>query len=107
MARFTYFLGFALPLAIASDIGPDAPRDEQPSPGRCCLCKRFKEDTFLLTPEERVCADDIAGIVHRSGARRIVTTPRSVFPIPEEVAKNNYERVGLDDWWDQQFERPR
>ena len=101
---FTFYLGFALPLAVASDLSKDPAYDARPMPGRCSFCKRQKEDTYRLGVDERICADDIVGVVHRSGARRIRPQPRGVEVWPlEKVAEFEHERVPLDPWWDRQF----
>jgi hypothetical protein len=98
------YLGFAIPFAVALDRKTDPTRDATPTPGRCSFCKRQKEDTFRLTSEERVCADDIASVVHRSGARRILSQPRSVGEWPlEKVAERPQDQVPLDPWWDRQL----
>lgn len=99
-----YYLGFRIPFAIALDRNATPPRDATPSPGRCSFCKRQKEDTYRLTSSERVCADDIAAIVHRSGARRVLAQRRSVGDWPlEKVAEKEGDRVPLDPWWDRQL----
>ena len=104
MGGFVVYLGFAIPFAIALSFEPTPPRDSMPMRGRCSLCKRLKEDTYRLTSEERVCADDIAGIVHRSGARRVKAQPRAVEEWPlERVAERGQPKVPLDPWWDRQF----
>ena len=104
MGGFLYFLGFALPFAIALDLTKDGPRDSFPSRGLCCLCKRWKEDTYLRGYNERVCSDDVVGVVHRSGARRILAAPRPLEQWPlERVAEKSRDAIPLDPWWDRQF----
>lgn len=103
MGGYMFFLGFAIPFAVALDVSKEGPRDAMPSRGLCCLCKRYKEDTYIMGPSDRVCADDIAGVVHRSGARRIRSQPRSVGDWPlEKVATHLDVREPLDPWWDRQ-----
>jgi hypothetical protein len=98
-----YYLGFAIPFAVALDRNATPPRDAAPTPGRCSFCKRQKEDTYRLTSEERVCADDIAAIVHRSGARRVRSQPRSVDWPAEAVASDKGSLIPLDPWWERQL----
>lgn len=100
-----FFLGFAVPFAVALDQSKTPPRDSFPTRGRCSLCKRLKDDTYRLTSEERVCADDVRDIVHRSGASRIRAQPRPVNePWPLEApAERKEDLVPLDPMWDRQF----
>lgn len=100
-----FFLGFAIPFAVALDRSQNGPRDAWPSRGLCCLCRRYKDDTYLMGFANRVCADDVAGIVHRSGARRIRPQPRDVggtWPL-EKVADRASDLEPLDPWWDRQI----
>lgn len=101
---FMFFLGFAIPFAVALDRNKEGPRDAMPSRGLCCLCKRVKDDTYVRGFADRICADDLTGVVHRSGARRIHAQPRSVgaWP-PEKVADHPTQLEPLDPWWDRQF----
>lgn len=105
MGGFMFFFGFAIPFAVALDRSKDGPRDAMPSRGPCCLCKRWKDDTYLMGFADRVCADDIAGVVHRSGARRVRPQARAVggeWP-PEKVATSTADLEPLDPWWDRQL----
>lgn len=98
------FLGFVIPFAVALDLNREPPRDGMPQPGRCSLCKRQKEDTYRLTSEERVCADDIAGIIHRSGARRVRSASRPIGEWPlEKIAEHEAQLTPLDPWWNTQL----
>lgn len=100
---FMYFLGFAVPFSVALDHNKAGPPDARPSRGLCCLCKRVKDDTYVMGFADRVCADDVADVVHRSGARRIRSPRRPVgeWP-PERVAEHQRDLEPLDPWWDRQ-----
>lgn len=103
MAGWVFFLGFALPGAVAASLEKDAPRDASPSPGRCHLCKRTKEDCYRMGDGAPICRDDAFDIVHRSGARRMRAKPRPVldeWPLERVIEK---PRDGFDRWWDRQF----
>jgi hypothetical protein len=101
---YVYHFGFALPFALAFDIRADGPRDAHPSRGLCSLCKRWKEETFSFGENKHICTDDLAGIIHRSGARRVRPQPRGVEEWPlEKVADKKQDQVAIDPWWDRQF----
>lgn len=98
---YMMFLGFAIPFAIAFPQTPQ--RDAQPSPGRCCLCKRVAEETWALGNGDRVCVNDVADIVRRSGARRVLAPRRSIDPLPVEIVASP-PTIELDPWWDRQVQ---
>ena len=101
---FMFFLGFAIPFAVALDRNKEGPRDAMPSRGLCCLCKRQKEETYAIGVGQRVCVDDVVGVVHRSGARRIRSQPRPIGEWPlEKVADLPSKLEPLDPWWDRQL----
>jgi hypothetical protein len=98
------FLGFAIPFAVAFDNNASPPRDALPSRGRCSLCKRMKDETYILGSGERACADDVRDVARRSMALRSRTAPRPVGEWPlEKVADTEAQLVPIDPRWDGWF----